>query len=195
MTKLKYIFDPCKEFGLPPQHLWWLCCTSENNALCIDDKIASQLQDFMRDKEGKWYLTPRAEQLLQQLDQQIKGKTPKRKPILIPQELLVHYREMFPNIKFGSGKHARSPIKAIGDSFQRFFAAYPDMNDWDTIMLATELYLREFEAKNWEYCTASVYFPSKLKNGQWSYLLAEYYERVMNGDQPEAHKTFEPTFS
>lgn len=195
MSKLKYIFDTCRGFGFPEQHLWLLYCRLENDSLCLDTKQASELQDFVQERQGKWILTQRADELIRRLDDQIKGKTPKRKPILIPQVLLEQYREMFPNITFPTGKRARAPLKAIQDSFQRFFVAYPDYQDWDTILAATQMYLQEYEAKQWEYCSTSQYFIAKMRGGIWCHILAEYYERILNGEHPEEPKIFETKFA
>jgi hypothetical protein len=56
---------------------------------------------------------------------------------------------IFPNKKLSSGKYARVPSKNLENAFRWFFENYE--YNWETIFLATQKYIYEYESKNYEY--------------------------------------------
>ncbi len=120
----------------------------------------------------------------------LKLKSTKPK-IEIPQFAVVKYNEMFPKIKSKkTGKYLRCNITEVSKSFERFFKDY--RYEWNTIFEATNLYIQEEETKNYEWTVRSKYFVSKLKDSTIVSELAEYCDRVMNGeDLEEEQKGFD----
>ena len=122
----------------------------------------------------------------------LKKKTPVPE-IVIPEENVIRYNEMFPKIKAKkTGKALRCNIAEIAKSFQRFFKTYK--YDWDTIFAATEKYLAEEERKNYEWTVRSKYFVTKLKERTEVSELAEYCEQIKDSKSFEGDETkiFEP---
>ena len=90
------------------------------------------------------------------------------------------YREIFPDIKFPSGKYARDAAKNLEVNFRWFFKSHD--YDWDTIMKATTKYIDEYSAKNYDYARTSKYFIKKSeKDGSVTSDLANYCEMVVTG--------------
>ena len=126
-------------------------------------------------------------------DAHLKLKEPKAK-LVIPEEAIVTYNELFPNIKGGSGKRLRCNIKELEKVFQYFFKLYPDTT-WQDIFKATELYLSEQEKDNYNWTRTAKYFCVKFKQaGQPESELIEFVERVTKGDNFETKEStgFEP---
>lgn len=114
----------------------------------------------------------------------LKLKTAKPK-MEIPQEYLIQYNELFPNIKGGSGKRLRCNIKELEKAFQYFFKLYPDTN-WMDILNATVLYLNEQEKDSYQWTRTSKYFVVKFKTPNMSESeLAEFITRIKEGDSFE----------
>jgi len=92
------------------------------------------------------------------------------------------YVNIFPNKKLSSGKYARVPAKNLENSFRWFFETYE--YDWETIFLATQKYILEYESKNYEYMRTSQYFLRKQNvDKSWDSDLATYCEFL--NDNPD----------
>lgn len=89
------------------------------------------------------------------------------------------YSDIFPSMKLASGKYARSNIKNLENAFRWFFETY-DYN-WDTILLATNRYIAEYRANNYQYMRTSQYFIRKQSSDRtWDSDLADYCEMILN---------------
>jgi hypothetical protein len=85
------------------------------------------------------------------------------------------YVNIFPNKKLSSGKYARVPAKNLENGFRWFFETYE--YDWETIFLATQKYIFEYESKNYEYMRTAQYFLRKQNvDKTWDSDLATYCE-------------------
>ena len=95
------------------------------------------------------------------------------------------YVNIFPNKKLSSGKYARVPSKNLENAFRWFFENYE--YNWETIFLATQNYVLEYESKNYEYMRNSQYFLRKQYiDKSWDSDLAIYCEHLK--DKPNEEK-------
>ena len=85
------------------------------------------------------------------------------------------YVNIFPNKKLSSGKYARVPPKNLENAFRWFFETYN--YNWETIFLATQKYVHEYESKNYDYMRTAQYFLRKQNvDKSWDSDLATYCE-------------------
>jgi len=177
-SKLKIIYEICEKHGLDPSLLHTLFQTMNTLHPAFTAELLA----------GGWLyensdltigLKEKTIVLLTEIDSVIKGKTakPKKQPIVIDMEKVTEYREMWPNIKFNTGASARVNVRDLADGFRWYFANYPE-HTWENILKATERYLLEYESKNWEFCSTSLYFIRKQQRDK-SYisLLATWYDK------------------
>jgi len=159
-----------------------------NGVHCYGEDVDPTTKIILRDtglmcEDGK--LTGRAIILLDDLNALfVKSRAPKAKKVEIDMEMVKEYVEIFPDIKLGTGKNARTNIKELATNFERFFAAYPEhLNQWELIFKAANLYVCEYEQKNYEYMRTSYYFIRKQRDDK-SYTsdLATYIDRVIKGE-------------
>jgi hypothetical protein len=95
------------------------------------------------------------------------------------EENIKKYSNAFPSIKLGSGKYARSNVKNLENSFRWFFENYD--YEWDTIIKATERYVREYKLSGYNYMRTSQYFIRKQNTDKtWDSDLADYCELILN---------------
>lgn len=112
-------------------------------------------------------------------------KKKEKKKLEIPEEAIITYNELFPNIKGGSGKRLRCNVKELEKAFQYFFKEYKDIS-WENIFKATELYIEEQKKDNFKWTRTSKYFCIKFKQpGQPESELIEFVERATKGDNFE----------
>jgi hypothetical protein len=91
-----------------------------------------------------------------------------------------NYNEIFPNKKLPSGSYARSNVKNLENAFRWFFENYA--YSWDTILQATEKYVKEYAAQNYQYIRTSQYFVRKQNTDKtWDSDLATYCEWILSG--------------
>lgn len=98
------------------------------------------------------------------------------------EEKIEEYSNIFPKFKLPSGKYARSNKKNLENNFRWFF----DMHDydWETILLATEKYVMEFQLTGYKYMRTSQYFIRKMAvDKTYDSELATYCDVVINGDE------------
>jgi hypothetical protein len=99
------------------------------------------------------------------------------------------YNLLFPRIKLGSGKYARTNSKTLELSFKWFFNTYP--YTWDVVIEATKMYIDEYTQKNYKYMRTSQYFIRKQDvNKSYTSDLADYCEMVVNDVEDESQDTF-----
>ena len=96
------------------------------------------------------------------------------------------YVTIFPNKKLSSGKYARVPPKNLENAFRWFFETYN--YDWETIFLATQKYVNEYESKNYEYMRNSQYFLRKQNiDKSWDSDLATYCEFLKDNPDEDSN--------
>lgn len=99
------------------------------------------------------------------------------------------YVELFPDIKLPSGVRARADLTNLKANFTWFFKTYE--YDWDTVLKATDLYVGEYELKNFLYMRNSQFFISKMNPQKFRESeLANYCDRIKNGDVDENNLHF-----
>lgn len=90
------------------------------------------------------------------------------------------YVELFPDKKLSSGRYARVNPKNLDGAFKWFFETYA--YTWETILLATEKYVSEYEMKRFEYMRTSQYFLRKQNlDKSFESELANYCDLVISG--------------
>lgn len=94
------------------------------------------------------------------------------------------YVSIFPNKKLSSGKYARVPAKNLENAFRWFFETYS--YSWETIFLATQKYVSEYESKNYDYMRTAQYFLRKQNvDKSWDSDLATYCEFLKDNPEDE----------
>jgi hypothetical protein len=115
-------------------------------------------------------------------------KTAKKPSMVITEDCITQYLDLFPKGKLPSGKLARSDRKNIKTNFDWFFKTYE--YSWDVVIRATALYVDEYEKKNYMYMKTSQYFISKMNSDRTrDSELANYCSSVVNNDY-ESDDTF-----
>ena len=138
---------------------------------------------FLIHDEKVYKLTPQAKIFITHLDNyfiQAKKKTDIQLMGKNFVDQINIYREVFPNKRLPSGKPARVNVKMLSESFRWFFETYD--YTWETILLATEKYVSEYEMKRFEYMRTSQYFLRKQNlDKSFESELANYCELVISG--------------
>jgi hypothetical protein len=108
-------------------------------------------------------------------------KTAKKPSLVITEDCITQYLDLFPKGKLPSGKLARSDRKNIKTNLDWFFKTYE--YSWDVVIRATALYVDEYEKKNYLYMKTSQYFISKMNPDRTrDSELANYCSSVVNND-------------
>ena len=108
-------------------------------------------------------------------------KTAKKPSLVITEDCITQYLDLFPKGKLPSGKLARSDRKNIKTNLDWFFKTYE--YSWDVVIRATALYVDEYEKKNYMYMKTSQYFISKMNpDRSRDSELANYCSSVVNND-------------
>jgi len=111
----------------------------------------------------------------------VSKKVPKKTSMVITEDSITQYLDLFPKGKLPSGKLARSDRKNIKSNFEWFFKNYE--YTWDVVIRATALYVDEYEKKNYLYMKTSQYFISKMNPDRTrDSELANYCSSVVNND-------------
>lgn len=135
------------------------------------------------DVDGK--LTEKAKSIIRQVEAYFKVRKKKTSQQIMGDDFsdnITKYVELFPKIKFPSGKPARSAKKNLETAFRWFFENY-DFS-WETILKATGMYLDEKERDNWNYAQTSQYFIRKQNSDKtWGSALADYCQLVEDGGE------------
>lgn len=72
---------------------------------------------------------------------------------------ITEYLEIFPKIKLPTGKAARSDRRNVSDCFKWFFSNYKFT--WEEIILATKMYVNDYERRNYKFMRTAQYFIRK----------------------------------
>lgn len=148
------------------------CDMGNIEAIKVSDSLMKEgwiSRDFKR--------TEKAEVLIKELEGLFKPL--KKNAIEIPEDMVIAYNDMFPQIKIPtSGKYARCNVKELTKSFDWFIQTYN--HSWDTILKATARYVYHKEQDNWNYMRTSRYFVRKQDaNKVWTSDLADYCDQVI----------------
>ena len=131
------------------------------------------------------HLTLKSETLITEIESFFKASKKKTSKLLLGdtfEEKIEEYSNIFPKFKLPSGKYARSNKKNLENNFRWFFDIH--QYDWETILLATEKYVMEFELTNYKYMRTSQYFIRKMAiDKTYDSELATYCDVVINGDE------------
>ena len=94
-------------------------------------------------------------------------------------EYIDKYTLIFPAGKLPNTKYARGNKKSIQSNFVWFFQEYE--YDWNTIITATQLYVKEYAQKEYLHMRTAMYFIKKEQNRTIISDLATYCDAVLNG--------------
>ena len=91
------------------------------------------------------------------------------------------YNLLFPRGKLPSGKQARVNEKNLETAFKWFFKNFD--YSWETVLVATALYVNEYLLRNYLYMRTSQYFIRKMSGDRsFDSELANYCEMVVTGN-------------
>ena len=192
MLKHKELFDIISSKDLSPNQYYLLACMHDN----IQTKkinIALELQALVYNeyvivtKDDKLIITDKAKKLIKQIEglfvAEAKNAAAKKLGDSY-EENIKAYNEMFPSGKLPTGKYARTNLSNLKNAFKWFFDNFD--YDWETIMLATERYIYEYEVQGYKYMRTSQYFIRKQDTDKtWSSDLASYCDIVLGGDEED----------
>lgn len=189
MLKQKEIFDIISSKGLNPNQYYLLTCMADN----IQTKkinIALELQTLVYNeyvivtKDDKLILTDKAKKLIKQIENLFVAEAKNAAGNKLGdkyEENIQTYNEMFPSLKLPTGKYARTNVNNLKNAFKWFFDNFD--YDWETIMLATERYIYEYEINGYKFMRTSQYFIRKQDTDKsYSSDLANYCELVLSGE-------------
>lgn len=154
----------------------------------IRDMIAN---NWIIQSGENYFLTDKSQELITKTEKLFSINQKKINSNLMTDEFsenIEKYNTIFPRIKLGSNKAARSPLKELLVAFKWFFEEYT--YSWDIILKATEVYIDSEEGKGFKYTRTSKYFIRKQDiDKSWSSDLASYCDLIYNGEDFK-----EPTF-
>jgi hypothetical protein len=174
------IFFKMSQAELTPNMFYILYCI---HAGIVPDKSVNSSLEITRLKANDWLsedldLTNKSIIFMVEIDGYFKKSKKKTSKALMGDSFMQNieaYVSLFPNKKLSSGKYARVPAKNLENSFRWFFETYD--YDWETIFLATQKYISEYESKNYEYMRTAQYFIRKQNlDKSWDSDLATYCE-------------------
>jgi hypothetical protein len=190
MLKHKEIFDIITAKGLNPNQ-YYLLASMNDNIQTRHINIALELQALVvKDyvivtKEDKLILTDKAKKLIKQVESLFVHHAKNAATQKLGdnyEERIKAYNELFPTGKLPTGKYARTNLNNLKNAFKWFFDNFE--YDWETIMLATERYVYEFEIQGYKYMRTSQYFIRKQDQDKtYSSDLANYCEIILSGDE------------
>lgn len=186
---MKEIFLKVFQYGLTPNMFYVLHCIHSNT---VPDKSVNSSLEITKLISGN-YLTKDLElsgnslKFMMEIDGYFKTSKKKTSKVLMGESFMQNieaYVSLFPNKKLSSGKYARVPAKNLENSFRWFFENYE--YGWETIFLATQKYISEYESNNYEYMRTAQYFIRKQNvDKSWDSDLATYCEFLNNNPEDE----------
>ena len=94
-------------------------------------------------------------------------------------DYIYQYRVMFPKGVLPSGYPARLPLKDLEKRFVWFTENYD--YKWETILLATKMYIDKYKDEGYMYMKTSGYFIVKNEKGVTTSTLATFCDMVLEG--------------
>tara|TARA_R110002126_G_scaffold187106_3_gene335648 strand:- start:2714 stop:3307 length:594 start_codon:yes stop_codon:yes gene_type:complete len=184
---MKDVFNKLLKNSLSPNTYYVLYCISEK---IVPNNGVSKELEIKRLKSDDWLtedlnITDKSNFLLKEIGAFFKNSKKKTSKGLMGDdfmEKIEDYSDIFPKFKLPSGKYARSNKRNLENCFRWFFDIHD--YDWQTILLATERYVNEFELNGYKYMRTSQYFVRKQGTDKvYDSELATYCDVVLNGDE------------
>jgi hypothetical protein len=197
LLKQMEVFDMVTQKKLTPNQYYLLCCMRDS-VTPLQLNLHLELRHLKATGwveevgEQKFRLAPEAVALINQIERLFKINKKKTSSQLIGKdykEKINEYISLFPNVKLPSGKAARSAFKNVENCFRWFF----DNNEysWETIIKATEVYVNEYQSKNWKFMRTSQYFIRKQEADRtFNSDLANYCAVIESGGEVASTPTF-----
>lgn len=185
---MKEMMKIIKRYNLTPNEvffLWYMKNKELNEELLnLSDINKFKSKGFLEHGlNNKWKLSIGSLELLDEVESCFK-KTKTKIKIVVSEDMklnIAKYRELWPKGPLPSGKRGRVNVRDLQDSFVWFFKNYD--YTWDTVFLATKLYLDEYESGDNRFPRTSKYFITKsIHNQVRESELATYCERIIEGD-------------
>jgi hypothetical protein len=179
------IFTRLIQEGLTPNSFYVLHCIKEKVTVANFVNKAIECKKLQSDAwlDNNLQLTNKSLIFITEIDGYFKKSKKKTNTTLLGTNFLdniKNYNEIFPNKKLPSGSYARSNVKNLENAFRWFFENYA--YSWDTILQATEKYVKEYAAQNYQYIRTSQYFVRKQNTDKtWDSDLATYCEWILSG--------------
>jgi len=191
---MKEVFNKLLENSISPNAYYVLFCIS--NSIIPKHNVSKELE-IKRLQVDEWLtvkneLTSKSIILLKEIEAFFKASKKKTTEVLLGdsfEQKIEDYSDIFPKFKLPSGKYARSNKKNLENNFRWFF----DVHDytWETILLATEKYVMEFQLTGYKYMRTSQYFIRKMATDKtYDSELATYCDVVINGDEDYDSSTY-----
>ena len=184
------MFNILIEHKLSPNQFYVLHCIQES----VDPPNVNMNAELRFLRADEWLtdenkLTEKSLELIQEIGSFFKIRKKATSKVILGDaysKQIKKYREMFPKIKLPNGKYARSDEKNLENNFRWFFQNYD--YSWEIVLKATEAYIEEYEAKQWEYMRTSQYFICKTQPDKSRLSdLADYCSIVESGDIDKPH--------
>lgn len=176
-----------KEFNLTPNQLYLLWCLyskEKPEQINVHTELRKINSENLVLPDGT--LTPIGLDIVSKIISP--EKTPK-KPTVVTDDYIDRYVSLFPKGKLPSGKQARADKKNLKNNFTWFFKNYN--YTWEIVIKATELYVDEYERKNYLYMKTSQYFISKMNpDRSRDSELANYCSMIINNDYEDSSNFF-----
>ena len=179
------VFNRLIQEGITPNNFYILTCLKNK---IVPNKFVSKELAYNVLKAENWLtedlqLTSKSIIFMEEISGYFKKVKKKVNTELMGTDYAVNiqtYVELFPDKKLSSGRYARVNPKNLDGAFKWFFETYD--YTWETILLATEKYVSEYEMKRFEYMRTSQYFLRKQNlDKSFESELANYCELVISG--------------
>lgn len=183
---MEVLFDRILETRLSPNQAYLLYCLRKG-IKCLYINIHAELRALKLAGyiDKNYNVTPEGDLILEKIC------TIEKTEIVVEDKkpIIEQYLDLWPSIKLPSGKYAKSDKKNIEINFKWFFKNYP--YPWQTIIKATEMYIAEYEKKNYLYMRTSQYFIKKQEvDKSITSELANYCMLIENGIEDTGPKIF-----
>jgi hypothetical protein len=179
------VFNRLIQEGITPNNFYILTCLKNK---IVPHKFVSKELAYSVLKAGDWLsedlqLTSKSIIFMEEISGYFKKVKKKVNSDLMGTDYVANieaYVELFPDRKLSSGRYARVNPKNLDGAFKWFFETYD--YTWETILLATEKYVSEYEMKRFEYMRTSQYFLRKQNlDKSFESELANYCDLVISG--------------
>lgn len=154
--------------GISPNQMYFLdCCRSSIKPSSIINQDAEKMicvAKCLINEQGE--LTNLGATVLNEFEAYlVKRKKAITREVLGPdfKAKVEEYIKLWPAMTLPSGKAARQGKNDIEKKFVVFFKDYPEY-DWNLVLDATQIYVQEFEKKDYRFMVNSLYFISKTNN-------------------------------
>jgi hypothetical protein len=183
------IFNKLVKNGLSPNTYYMLDCLKEG---VLPHSFVNIELECKRLQSDNWItkdlqLTEKSTIFTSEIDSYFKKTKKKTSKDLLGDNFIQNieaYVNIFPNKKLSSGKYARVNPKTLENAFRWFFENYN--YSWETIFQATQKYVEEFAANNYEFMRTSQYFLRKqCVDKSWDSDLASYCEYINNPSEDD----------